>query len=542
MPFARGRGSSVRPMAAGAAPARPTTTRGSRASSRAERTIFGVPSRFMAPRLVFVFCVVSLTAFGLLMIYSSSSISSLTADDMGNNPAYYLQKQLVFMLVGIVIAALEMVPDYRSLVGRILPFLWVGTILMLAVVFLPFAGADAYGATRWVAIGPFTLQPSEFAKITVILCGANLMGEWFGGAAPDFRTIAKKAVLGIVLPMGMILLQPDKGTVMVLGLTLIVMLYFAGFPPVVCAGLVLVAMGGLIAISFIDSYSRARIFTMINPWADPDGAGYQLIQGFYAFGTGGLTGLGIGMSKQKYSYLPMAYNDFIFAVVGEELGLLGCLGLIAAFIGILWAGLRIARFAPDLAGQLVACGCTMILVIQMFLNVSGVLGLFPLSGKPIPFVSYGGSSIISSLMLAGLVLSVSLRSELPDTEHDELRRGFSVAGPAEEDSGVGEPTLRSSRPALAAPRSVGLTVHGGGRASGRSSGRAGSARPDSPAALRREREERERTHGARVTTDSNGRRRIDLGPSAGERLRRDSSPNVRGSSARSDRRSDRRGR
>ena len=525
---------------------------GTRDGSRAERTIFGVPSRFMAPRLVFAACVIGLAAFGLLMIYSSSSITSLTADDMGNNPAYYLQKQLVFMVAGIVLVAIEMIPDYRALVGRLLPFLWAGTLLMLAIVFLPFAGADAYGATRWVAIGPFTLQPSEFAKITVILCGANLMGEWFGGGIPDTSTIAWRALFGIVVPMGLILLQPDKGTVMVLGLTLVVMLYFAGFPPIVCLAIVLVAMGGLVGISFIDSYSRARILTMLNPWADPDGAGYQLIQGFYAFGTGGLAGLGIGMSKQKYSYLPMAYNDFIFAVVGEELGLLGCLGLVAAFIGILWAGLRIARFAPDLAGQLVACGCTSILVIQMFLNVSGVLGLFPLSGKPIPFVSYGGSSIISSLMLAGLVMSVSLRSELPETAHDEIRRGLRIAPGAEEDSGVGEPTLRSSRSSLGSSRS-GLTVLGGGRTSrpdetrarGRSSSRPSgerSERSDSPAALRRERAERERAHGARVTTDSSGRRRIDLGPSAGERFRRDSSPNVRGGSARTDRRSDRRGR
>ena len=185
-----------------------------------------------------------------------------------------------------------------------------------------------------------------------------------------------------------------------------------------------------------------------------------------------------------------------------------------------------------------ACGCTSILVIQMFLNVSGVLGLFPLSGKPIPFVSYGGSSIISSLMLAGLVMSVSLRSELPETAHDEppqphgrgaegLRRRRATREPGSRWA----PRAASPSSAAVAPRRT------------RARGRASRPSPSvSPAALRRERAERERAHGARVTTDSSGRRRIDLGPSAGERLRRDSSPNVRGGSARTDRRSDRRGR
>ena len=207
--------------------------------------------------------------------------------------------------------------------------------------------------------------------------------------------------------------------------------------------------------------------------------------------------MGIGYSRQKYSYLPMAHNDFIFAVIGEECGLAGTLGLIAGFLVFLWAGLQIARHAPDLAGRLVAAGCTSIVVIQLFLNVLGVIGMFPLSGKPIPFVSYGGSSIIASLMLVGIVTSVSVHSRLPETAHDSARRSWREVGDAPGASGlslVGEPTPRSARSsAPAASSRPGLrVVEGGAR------GRAGSAPPR-----------------GRVT-ESGGRRRIDLGPSATE--------------------------
>ncbi len=517
--------------------------RQARRAQRGERAIFGVPSRFMVPRLVFVAAVVALTAFGLLMIFSSSSITSLTASDMDNNPAFYLQRQLVYVGVGLFLAALEMIPDYRVLAGRFLPVLWVATIVMLAVVYTPVAGADAYGATRWVAIGPFSLQPSEFAKITMVLTGADVMGEFLGSSDRDNRRVIFSSIVGILIPLLLILFQPDKGTSGIIVATLLLMAFFAGAPPklpLVAAGVVIVVLVGLV---LVDDYARQRVITMVDPWTDPDGAGYQIIQGFYAFGTGGLFGLGIGMSKQKYAYLPMAYNDFIYAVIGEELGLVGAVGMLCAFIALLWAGLQIARHAPDLTGQLIAAGCSSLLVIQMLLNVGGVLALIPLSGKPIPFVSYGGSSVIASLMLAALVLSVSLRSELPDTAYDERRRDFVLADSSDDygSSGVGDPVRRSERiqgpPSESSARRGAFTIHGGGRSDGR--GRSG----DSGAFASRQ-PGRSREGGARVTTDSSGRRRIDLGPSAGERLRRNTGPDVRGvnGGSRAGRRGDRRGR
>lgn len=495
----------------------------------------GVPARFMGPRLVFVACVLGLVAFGLVMVFSSSSILNLISDDAGNNPAYYLTRQAGFALVGVVGAYALYRIDYHALTHRIGPAIWAGTVLALLLIFLPVAGQDAYGATRWIAVGPLHFQPSEFAKITVVLVAAELLDEFRrtgGSFEPGFLA---RAAVALGVPLLLIVLQPDKGSTMVCAVTVLVMAYLAGVDWRFCAGVAALGFLGFLLLSLKDGYSRARILTMLDPWRDPYGDGYQLIQGFYAFGSGGLFGVGIGMGRAKYSYLPFPYNDFIFAMVGEECGLLGALGLVAAFGLLLWCGYRIARYAPDLTGRLVAAGCSTLIFAQMLLNVSGVVGAFPLSGKPIPFVSYGGSSIMASLMLAGLVLSVSRQSRLPLTEHDERRRDWSVTeaprDPGPTGSFAGEATPRSAREG-ARQR---LTVLGGGAAgevppTRRTScmGR-GTATPP----------------GRAASQARGGRGRIDLGPSAGDRLRtnNDGRPDVRGAGGRrGDRRSDRRGR
>ena len=515
-----------------------------RRERRESRLVLGVPARFMVPRLVFLGTATLLTAFGLMMIYSASSITALT--QMGD-AAYYLKRQAFFAALGIALALVIAKFDYHLWARRVLVVIWAVTVGLLVLVLTPVAGSDAYGASRWVSIGPFTLQPSEFAKITLILVAANLLSDVYEENERSNGQNVAMFILGIVVPAGLIIIQPDKGTVAVVAATLVLMLYFAGASGKLCVGILVLGVALLAGISFIQPYSRARILTMLDPWSDRYGQGYQLVQGIYAFASGGIFGVGVGMSKQKYSYLPMAYNDFIYAVIGEELGLVGAVGMLVAFAVLLWAGLKIARYAPDLCGQLVAVGCTSILVIQMLLNVTGVLGLFPLSGKPIPFVSYGGSSIMSSIMLAGMVTSVSLRSKLPTTDYDARRSDLSVTsaprgGGWGEESGAGEATPRSARTSGAGtPTSQRFTVVAGGRGTGpregsRSTGRRGTARedredesPTSPEALRREREMRARANGARLTYDSNGRRRIDLGPSASDRLRkRNSGPEVRG--------------
>lgn len=481
--------------------------RGSGRSS-VEKTILGVPERFMKPRLVLIAVVVILTCFGFLMVYSASSITSLTLDALGNDPAYYLKRQLAFAAAGTGFAVFIATRDYHLWGKTLVRIIWILTIGLLLLIFLPIAGSDAYGATRWIAIGPFTLQPSEFAKITIILVAADLAERYYDEQAMDFQEFVKSLAVFVGVPLVLILLQPDKGSTMIIAATLIVMAYLAGMDRRWILLVIGVGVVGVIVLSLKDDYSRARIVTMFDPWSDPTGSGYQLIQGFYAFGSGGLFGVGLGMSKQKYSYLPMAYNDFIFAVVGEELGLVGTLGVLAAFGVLAWAGFRIARYAPDMCGRLIAAGCTSLIVIQLLVNVCGVLGIMPLSGKPVPFVSYGGSTIMSCLMLVGMIVSVSNNSALPETVHDRSRQSWQFAdgeearGPAPSASPgislVRTPTPRSARPRGEAGSGLRM-VDGGSRARQQGRPRGGNGRPS--------------------RSDRYDGGRIDLGPNAAERLR-----------------------
>lgn len=436
--------------------------RGSAATMARERTAFVV--------LAFV-----LTAFGLLMIYSSSSIMALTSEDLGHNPSYYLLRQFAFALAGSAIALVCARVDYHVWSRTLMPVLWLVVVAALVLVLTPVAGQDAYGATRWIAIGRFHMQPSEFAKATVLLAAANLIERQADGEAGDLRGFALRGLVMVGLPLALILLQPDKGTVLIVGLTVVVLLFLAGMPLSLVATFCALGIAGILVLAFRDAYSRARIMTMLDPWIDPYGDGYQLIQGLYAFGSGRLFGVGLGMSRQKYSYLPMAHNDFIFAVIGEELGFVGTVCLLVAFLALVWLGLRIARSAPDLSGRLIAAGAVTTLGIQLLVNICGVLALIPLSGKPIPFISYGGSSIMSTLLLVGLVVSVSRTSQ---ADADRL------------------PLVVHERTQAA------LRVIEGGPA-------------PSPQDLRAQ-----RGHAAgRVTYNANGTRRIDLGPSASDRLR-----------------------
>lgn len=478
----------------------------------------------MRPRLVFIAVTAILVSFGLLMVYSSSSVTALLED---GDAASYFKKQLLLALVGVVAAVVIAKVDYHTWSRKLINVLWVLTVVLLLLVFTPFAGGDALGANRWITVAGFQIQPSEFAKLSIVLTAASLAERYFDEGSLRWDEFIKLMGVGVGVPVLLIIMQPDKGTTMVLGITIVLMAYLAGVPKHIILGFLILGVLAFLALSLKDDYSRQRFLTMFDPWQDPFDTGYQLIQGFYAFGSGGLFGVGIGFSRQKYSYLPYAYNDFIFAVIGEECGLVGTLGMLAGFGVFAWAGLKIAQHAPDLAGRLIAAGCTSLIVVQMLLNVAGVIGIFPLSGKPIPFISYGGTSILASLMIAGMIVSVSVHSRLPETEHDSARRSWRLEedAPSPRAGGglsfVGDPVPRSERAAggrgSAPGARGGFTVVGGrdrGRAPGGPRGQAprgtrgarGSSRAGSPPR-------------GRTTTDANGRRRIDLGPSASERLR-----------------------
>lgn len=485
-----------------------TSRQKSSEGSQAKGRFGAIPERFMQPRLVLLVSTAILVCFGLVMIYSASSISAMTSEDMGYNPFYYVQRQLGFAAAGVALAFIVSRIDYRAVVRNLQVPIWVVTIGMLAIIFTPIAGADAYGATRWISIGPFSFQPSEFAKITILISVSYLAQQYFIDQTIDQMEFFKKFAIAALAPLLLILAQPDKGSTLIIVGTLLVIGYLADVDRRVLATIAVAGFIGFAFLSLKDDYSRARVVTMLNPWADYYGAGYQLAQGFYAFGSGGIFGVGFGFSRQKYSYLPMAHNDFIFAVIGEELGFIGVLGLLAVFGALVWAGFKIARYAPDLTGRLIAAGCTSMFIIQAFVNIGGVLGLLPLSGKPLPFISYGGSTIMSSILMVGLLMSVSRQSRLPETEYDRQRASWSIA--EEQDTfdapgfagltmvdggvGVGMPVPRSSRPKSSAQS---------------------SARPSRGVLRSRD----DDAPQGRITTDASGRRRIDLGPSASDRLR-----------------------
>jgi len=485
-----------------------TSRQKSSEGSQAKGRFGAIPERFMQPRLVLLVSTAILVCFGLVMIYSASSISAMTSEDMGYNPFYYVQRQLGFAAAGVALAFIVSRIDYRAVVRNLQVPIWIVTIGMLAIIFTPIAGADAYGATRWISVGPFSFQPSEFAKITILISVSYLAQQYFIDQTIDQMEFFKKFAIAALAPLLLILAQPDKGSTLIIVGTLLVIGYLADVDRRVLATIAVAGFIGFAFLSLKDDYSRARVVTMLNPWADYYGAGYQLAQGFYAFGSGGIFGVGFGFSRQKYSYLPMAHNDFIFAVIGEELGFIGVLGLLAVFGALVWAGFKIARYAPDLTGRLIAAGCTSMFIIQAFVNIGGVLGLLPLSGKPLPFISYGGSTIMSSILMVGLLMSVSRQSRLPETEYDRQRASWSIA--EEQDT-------------FDAPGFAGLTMVDGGvgvgmplpRSSRPKSSAQSSARPSRGVLRSRD----DDAPQGRITTDASGRRRIDLGPSASDRLR-----------------------
>ena len=417
----------------------------------------------MGPRLALMVAVGILAVFGLLMVYSASSISAMATT---GSSTYFLVRQLVFVVVGGILAFGLSRIDYHNYRAALLILGYI--VIMLGLTVTLVLGVTSHGATRWVEIIPgFTLQPSEFAKPLVVLVAAYILYRYYEEMDIELVTAVVAGVVGVLLPLVLILLQPDKGTAMIVAATLAVMLFLSGFSPKVLITLVIFGLLGFLALTLRDDYSLQRVITMFNPEADPYGAGYQILQGFYAFGNGGLAGVGIGLSRQKYNYLPEAHNDFIFAIIGEELGMLGTVAVCALFALLVWAGMQIARHANDLWGKLIAAGATTMIAVQFLINVGGVTGLIPLTGKPLPFLSYGGSSTLSSFILMGLVLSVSDHSTLPETVHDARRRQMSAAAP------------------VAARKEAFVLMEGGG----------GAARP----------------------------KRVDLGPSASERLRGSSS-------------------
>ncbi len=343
---------------------------------------------------------VFLTLFGLVMIYSASSI---TASVKEGSSWHYLVRQLVFIGLGTLVAFVLSRFDYRRLQSRAAG-LWAAGIALLVVTLI--LGVVRGGARRWIPLGLFNLQPSELAKIACVLLVSAMALEWMRGRTETQRFLGGVAVVTGV-PAVLIILQPDLGTTLTLVAAVAMVLILAGIDWRWAVG---AFIGGVALVSLaiaVEPYRVKRVLAFLDPWADPQGKGYQTVQALLAFGTGGLDGVGLGLSRQKFFYLPEAHTDFILAIIGEETGLIGALAVVAAMAVFVWAGFRIASNARDPYGRLVAGGLTGMLAFQAVLNMAAVTGLMPITGKPLPFVSYGGSSMLVTMICVGLLLSVS---------------------------------------------------------------------------------------------------------------------------------------
>jgi cell division protein FtsW len=346
-----------------------------------------------------------LLALGAVMVFSASSATSVLAEG-GGDSAEYLKRTLIFAAIGLLVMRVASVRGVA--VARLLTPLMVGVaLLLLAAVLVPGVGQTVNGSQRWMGGGILQFQPSEVAKVALILYGAHLL------AARPKRIRSLEGIAPFLLvagvSLGLIAVQPDLGTALTTTFAITCLLLVAGVRPRTLAPLAFVAFLAVVAVIATNPYQQERLTGFISPGADPGGAGFQGIQASIALGSGGVFGVGLGESVQKAFYLPEAHTDMIAAVIGEETGFAGMIVLIGLFAMYGYAGFRAAHRARDRYGKLLAAGLTSLIMAQASINLFAVMGLAPLTGVPLPFVSYGGTSLIVTLAATGLILNVARR-------------------------------------------------------------------------------------------------------------------------------------
>lgn len=346
-----------------------------------------------------------LMAFGVVMIFSASSPTAALDKSCNYDPYFFLKRQIVWLAIGLVAMLFAYKTDLTKLRKFAIPLVIIG-LGLLAAVLVPGLSREVLGARRSFYMGPINFQPSEFAKLAIIFYLADAFARRKEKMTRFATLLAPLAIAGLVILL--IEKEPDLGSTIVVGGSVIGMLFIGGAKIWQLAGLTVV--GFVMAASRImnESYRIKRILAFINPWEDPQGMGYQIIQSFIALGSGGLYGMGLGESRQKFFYLPEKFTDFIFAITGEELGFYyGTLPIVLLFLFFLYKGLRVAANSKDNFKSLLAGGLTFQIALQAFINMGVVAGLLPCTGIPLPFVSFGGSSLVFTLISLGLILNVS---------------------------------------------------------------------------------------------------------------------------------------
>ena len=341
---------------------------------------------------------VLLTIFGLLAIYNASVV--IAERDFADT-YHYIRDQAMWAAVGLVLLFVVSRIDYHIWQKLALPLL-LATVVLLLAVFIPGAGIKTLGAARWVNFGFFIVQPAEAAKLALVI----YLASWFS-AKEKGRFFAFILLVGVLI--GLVLAQPDMGTSVVLGSSAVVLYFLSGAPLSQFLLLIPASVALFIALITIAPYRLNRVLTLFDPQHDPLGASYHVQQALLALGSGGLTGVGFGKSLQKYAYLPESTTDSIFAIVAEEFGFIGATLIICAFLFLILRGFMIARRAQDTFGKLLGFGLTSFLAIQIIINLGAQVALLPFTGIPLPFISYGGSSLIISMVSVGILLNISKR-------------------------------------------------------------------------------------------------------------------------------------
>lgn len=339
--------------------------------------------------------VIVLSLFGLLMVFDASSFEAF--NEFGDK-LYFIRQQLISAVIGSIFLVFFIFFDYHRLEKYALPLLIISLFLLL-LVFVPGLGVLAGGAHRWLKFGGFTIQPAEIIKLASIIYFASI----FQKKVQTQKFIALLGIVSIIVGV----FQKDLGSVLVYSFIALTLYFIAGAPIIHFIGLLLAGMVGVVGFIITAPYRIQRVLAFIDPFADPKGYTYHIAQVLIAIGSGGLLGLGIGQSRQKFSYIPEVTTDSIFSVIGEEFGFIGCLFLIALIYILIFRSFKISEQAPDRFGKLLAVGITIWLGSQTVVNLSAMIALLPLTGIPLPFISYGGSALIANLVAVGILLNIS---------------------------------------------------------------------------------------------------------------------------------------
>jgi cell division protein FtsW len=378
------------------------TARGRQSLRRDAADRVPVHSYVTAPPDVVLFAVVAtLVGIGLVMVFSASSATAFAEH---GDIAYYLKRQLVWLAVGSLAALAVYRMDLNRL-KRAAPYLLVIAFVGLLLVFVPHVGLAVNGGRRWIGFSSLSFEPSEFAKLALVIYLSAMLA-----VRGDRITSLARGLFPLCIPVFLmavlVLKEPDMGTASLLVFVAFTMFFAAGARVFHLVAILAVTAPLAIVSVLASPYRRARVFAFLDPWKDPQNTGFHIVQSLLALGSGGIFGMGLGASRAKFFYLPEQYTDFIFSVLGEELGLVGAFAVVALFVAFAYRSVRIALAAPDRFGYFLACGCGAMIAIQAFINIGVVTSSWPVTGVPLPFVSFGGSSLVVNLIAVALIANV----------------------------------------------------------------------------------------------------------------------------------------